>query len=102
MENSFTINPAAASPREPHTAREISGLPPSAIRYSICTLVTNHAEYAGMMESFIKAGFDPAFCEFLYLDNSTENRFDAFRGYNHFLQHAKGDYIILCHQDILL
>ncbi|HWF17735.1 MAG TPA: hypothetical protein VG754_00620, partial [Verrucomicrobiae bacterium] len=72
------------------------------IRYSICTLVTNMAEYSEMVRSFMQAGFDPSFCEFIYLDNSKENRFDGFRGYNLFLDRAHGEFIILCHQDILL
>jgi hypothetical protein len=82
--------------------REVSGAPPSTIRFSICTMVTDMAEYAGMVRSFMQAGFDPKFCEFIYLDNSKENRFDAFRGYNLFLDRAQGEFIILCHQDILL
>lgn len=83
-------------------AREISVPPRSTIRYSICTLVNKKSEYAEMVQSFIAAGFDPAFCEFLYLDNSVTNKFDAYRGYNLFLNRARGERIILCHQDILL
>jgi hypothetical protein len=71
-------------------------------RFSICTLVTRPSEYAEMVESFVSHGFTPADCEYLYLDNSESNRFDAYRGYNLFLSEARGDYIVLCHQDILL
>jgi hypothetical protein len=71
-------------------------------RFSICTLVTRHGEYAEMVESFVSHGFVPADCEFFYIDNSESNRFDAFQGYNLFLSGARGDFIILCHQDILL
>ena len=78
---------------QPHGARP---------RFSICTLVTRPSEYAEMVESFVGLGFTPADCEFLYLDNSESNRFDAYRGYNLFLSEARGDFIILCHQDILL
>lgn len=78
---------------QPHGARP---------RFSICTLVTRPSEYAEMVESFVGFGFTPADCEFLYLDNSESNRFDAYRGYNLFLSEARGDFIILCHQDILL
>jgi len=74
----------------------------SACRYSICTLVTNPSEYTEMVESFVKAGFQPEFCEFLYCDNSRANQLDAFGAYNEFLNSARGKYIILCHQDILL
>ncbi|ALL56336.1 hypothetical protein [Mycobacterium haemophilum] len=71
-------------------------------RFSICTLVTRPAEYSEMVESFVSHGFTPADCEYLCLDNSESNRFDAFRGYNLFLSEARGDFIILCHQDIVL
>ncbi|NCD70357.1 hypothetical protein [Mucilaginibacter agri] len=70
--------------------------------FSVCTLVTNKAEYAEMVTSFIDAGFSKDICEFRYIDNSTDNSFDAYAGLNLFLQHAKGRYIILCHQDILI
>src|ERR1700722_9660723 len=80
------------------TAREDDKRP----RFSICTLVTNGGEYAGMVESFVSHGFTPADCEFLYIDNSESNRFDAFGGYNVFLSEARGDFIVLCHQDIIL
>lgn len=80
------------------TAREDDKRP----RFSICTLVTNGSEYAGMVESFVSHGFTPADCEFLYIDNSESNRFDAFGGYNVFLSEARGDFIVLCHQDIVL
>jgi len=71
-------------------------------RFSICTLVTRQDEYAGMVESFVAHGFSPADCEYLYIDNSESNHFDAFSGYNVFLSEARGDFIILCHQDIVL
>lgn len=82
--------------------RRADQLPKGAIRFSICTLVTDQGEYAEMVESFRQGGFAGPDCEFLYLDNSAGNAFDAFAGYNLFLMRASGDYLILCHQDILL
>jgi hypothetical protein len=82
--------------------REIDSIPVSSIQFSICTLVTNKAEYEEMVDSFLKAEFDQTSCEYLYIDNSTRNKHDAFSGLNRFLTIAKGKYIILCHQDILL
>src|SRR5579863_429412 len=70
--------------------------------FSICTLVTDAAEYLEMQDSFIANGFTTELCEYLYIDNSTQNTFEAFAGLNRFLRQAKGKYIILCHQDILL
>jgi hypothetical protein len=72
------------------------------IRFSICTLVTDHGEYADMVASFRAGGFGGPDCEYLYLDNSQANAFDAFQGGNIFLREAAGDFIILCHQDIVL
>jgi len=74
----------------------------SAIDYSICTLVTRKQQYGEMIASFRSGGFLEPSCEYLYLDNSAENSWDAYRGYNLFLNVARGKYIILCHQDILL
>jgi hypothetical protein len=90
--------PTSAAPEPRRADQPVSGRP----RFSICTLVTNLGEYAEMVESFREGGFDGADCEFLYLDNSAGNTFDAFAGYNLFLTEAAGDYVILCHQDILL
>ncbi len=74
----------------------------SQARFSICTLVTNFEEYRAMVDSFVAGGFLPEFCEYIYCDNSSGNRFDAFTAYNHFLDSAMGTYLVLCHQDILL
>jgi hypothetical protein len=82
--------------------REIDSLPASDILFSICTLVTNKEEYTEMVDSFLKAGFDQESCEYQYIDNSTRNKYDAFYGLNRFLSMARGKYIILSHQDILL
>jgi len=71
--------------------------------YSICSIVTRPAEYAEMLETFERGGFKAGVnTEFLYLDNSTANQFEAYSGYNLFLRNARGQYIILCHQDLLL
>lgn len=88
--------------RLPQFARAISALGQERPRFSICSLVTRREEYMEMVESFVDHGFTPADCEYLYIDNSELNVFDAFSGYNLFLAEARGDYIILCHQDIVL
>lgn len=82
-------------------ARPIS-LPTSEYEYSICTLVTRKAEYEQMLNSFLTKGFDEETCEYLYADNSTKNLFDAYSAINLFLKQAKGKYVIICHQDILI
>jgi hypothetical protein len=64
-------------------------------------LVTRPDEYAGMVQSAFSAGFCGPDVEFLYLDNSSVNRFDGFSGANKFIDVAKGKYLIYCHQDVL-
>jgi hypothetical protein len=71
-------------------------------RYSICTLLTDKTQYIDALASFRDAGFTEPECEYLYIDNTAENKYDAYAGVNQFLQKAKGDYIILCHQDLIL
>ena len=71
-------------------------------KYSICTLVTDKNMYQSMLDSFVTAGFSTDISEYLYIDNSIENKFDAYKGINKFLSVAKGQYIIICHQDIRL
>jgi hypothetical protein len=70
--------------------------------FSICTLVTRKSEYEEMLQSFLDKGFTTTECEFLYIDNTTGCKYEAFEGLNLFLHQAKGKYIIICHQDILL
>jgi len=73
---------------------------PYPVKYSFCTFVTNLNEYQEMRESAASVGFIED-VEFLFLDNSQENQMDAYDGINHFLTCAKGQYVIICHQDIL-
>lgn len=72
------------------------------ILFSICTLVTNEAQYRDMYKSFCRGGFDGADVEFLYIDNSKGNLFEAYDGLNCLISHARGRYFILCHQDVFL
>lgn len=82
-------------------ARSISS-PMYEYEYSICTLVTRKAEYEEMLDSFLKKGFDEKSCEYLYADNTKSNTFDAFLAINLFLRNARGKFIIICHQDVLI
>jgi len=71
-------------------------------KYSICTLLTEIEQYKDALSSFREAGFVEPECEFIYIDNTAENKYDGYTGVNKFLQIANGDYIILCHQDLIL
>jgi len=68
--------------------------------FSICTLVANKAEYELLLLSAKNAGFTNDNSEFLYINNSETNKFNAFDGLNQFLNKAKGKYVILVHQDV--
>ncbi len=72
------------------------------VRFSICTLVTRQEQYSEMLASFRASGFGESDCEFIQIDNRVANRFDAYQGCNLFLTVARGEFIVLCHQDILL
>ena len=70
--------------------------------FSICTLVTRRAEYDEMLATFLRCGFGEGDCEYLFIDNSEGNRHDTYSGTARFLAEARGHYVILCHQDVLL
>ena len=82
------------------TAREVSA-DDDRFAYSFCTLVNDLDEYALMLDAFAAKGFTADDCEFLYIDNSRANRFDAFDGLNRMLARAAGRHVVLCHQDVL-
>jgi hypothetical protein len=82
-------------------ALEINDIKPK-YKYSVCTLVTKASEYEEMIYSFRDKGFDDKNTEFLYISNIDSNQYDGYTGLNHMLNTAAGEYVILCHQDILL
>jgi len=71
-------------------------------KFTIGTLVTDHAQYLDCVASFGRAGFGLDDCQFIYIDNSKFNSHSAYSGLNHILNHSEGEYVILCHQDVLL
>lgn len=83
-------------------AKDVASLPRGNIRYSVCTLVSDWAQYERLLETFAARGFEASDCEFLYADNRGSNRMDAFAGGNEFLLRARGEYVVFCHQDIEL
>ncbi|MES2714047.1 MAG: acyl esterase [Pseudomonadota bacterium] len=79
-----------------------AALPRAAPRFSVCTLVNDHAQYRAMVASFCARGFTPDDCEFLYLDNSDGTFWDAYRGIPRLVAMSRAPHVILCHQDVRL
>lgn len=75
-------------------------IPNRVVRFSVCTLVSDLEEYRAMVKSYVNAGFSHDKCEYLYVDNSQGNKYDAYAGLNRLIARANGSYIILSHQDI--
>lgn len=72
------------------------------MRYTIATLVNDLAQYDAMRASFMAGGFGPADCEYLYIDNTGPAQTCAYRGLDAALAAARGQHVILCHQDVRL
>jgi hypothetical protein len=71
-------------------------------RFTIATLVNNRTHYDEMLASFEEAGFDRETCEYLFVDNTGPTQTCAYRGLDHMLAEARGEFVILCHQDVRL
>jgi hypothetical protein len=82
--------------------QNIADIKESSVIYSFCTFVTQFGQYDELVKSFVDHGFSYNDCEYIYIDNSEGNQYDAYRGINKFLTTASGRYVIICHQDVLL
>ena len=71
------------------------------LKFSVCTIVNDRTEYDIMQKIFEEKGFTDG-CEYMIADNTETNNFDAFQSISSFLKNAKGEYIIIVHQDIRL
>jgi hypothetical protein len=78
----------------------VSGVERPAV--SLCSMITDWVAYDECRATFLDGGFDPARCEYLVVDNSAGNRADAYVTTNAFLQRAKGEYVVIHHQDVRL
>ncbi len=76
--------------------------PDDDIRFSICTLVNDRAQYEQMRASFKAGGFEAPGCEYMFIDNTGTDQTCAYRGLNAMLNAARGRHVILCHQDVRL
>jgi hypothetical protein len=85
-----------------HPAESVAPAFGAPVRYTLATLVTDHVQYNQMLQSFRSGGFDNEDCEYLFIDNSRQNKACAYRGLNLMLNAARGAFVILCHQDVRL
>jgi hypothetical protein len=68
--------------------------------FSVLSLVNKPDLYETLLKSFKDRGFDSPHTEYIYIDNSQYNQFDAYNGLGALIHKAKGKYLILCHQDV--
>ena len=78
------------------------GVDAYAYRYTIATLVTDRVQYDAMVSSFCARGFGGDDCEFIYIDNTGPDQMGAYSGLNAALSRSRGQYVVLCHQDVRL
>lgn len=94
------LPPDAASlierPEGPHPALH------APVRYTIATLINDPHQYIAMLASFRAGGFTTDDCEYLFIDNSSDNQTCAYRGLDAMLATARGAIVLLCHQDVRL
>lgn len=84
------------------TPRYVDATDPSPLTFSVCSLVADQAKYDRLLASFARLGFTPENSEFLAADNRHGNQFDGYSWYKTLLAHARGRYVIFCHDDIEL
>jgi hypothetical protein len=70
--------------------------------FHICTLMNNPTQYGNMKSSFLAAGFDEERCRYTVLDNSNCNTHEPYSAINLALKETSEEYLIFCHQDILI
>lgn len=92
---------SSASPGVP-LIRRAEGKAPDNPRISIATLVSDRTHYDAMRASFEAGGFDPADCEYLFVDNTGPEQTEAYGGLNGMLNAARAPIVVLCHQDVRL
>ena len=80
----------------------ITGDEKDPLLFSVLTLMTRPEQYREMLASFRAGGFDGPDTEYLLIDNSLGNRHDAYCGLRALIAQARGTYLILAHQDLLL
>jgi len=71
----------------------------SEIEFSICTIVSDLDEFLLMKQSFEDRGFSSG-CEYLIVDNTHGNTYNAYQAISLFLKQAAGQFLVIVHQDV--
>jgi len=83
-------------------AKEIDQeIPQKAVEFSFCTLLTKPEEYQSLLQSLEEKGFNESNSQFIYIDNSKQNKADAYKGLNLMRSKCSAPIIIFIHQDII-
>jgi hypothetical protein len=84
------------------TPRFVDASDPSPLTFSVCSLVADQGRYDRLVALFARLGFTAENSEFLAADNRHNNDFDGFSWHKTLLAHARGRYVIFCHDDVEL
>lgn len=68
------------------------------VLFSICTLYRNSPRYHQLVDELKLCGFDQG-VEYLSIDNHS-NEWDCYQAIRHFISSARGEYVVICHDDI--
>lgn len=71
------------------------------MNFSICCMVTDLDLFMKLSDTLDRNGFGEE-CQRFLVDNTQQNRMDAFQAVNFFLDAAETEYIIICHDDVYL
>ena len=82
--------------------KEVSNINYFKKEFCFCTFVNKKDQYERLIKSLELKGFNDSNSDFCYIDNSLENKFEAFAGIRHFLNLSTAKYTIVLHQDIEL
>jgi hypothetical protein len=82
--------------------RFVDATDPSLLTFSVCSLVADQVKYDRLIASFVRLGFTAENTEFLAADNRHNNDFDGYSWHKTLLAHARGRYVIFCHDDVEL
>lgn len=82
-------------------SREINEATSSEKKFTIGTLVRDRSLYDSMLKRFSEAGFTGAVADYIHINNTEKNCYDGYEGVRRLIHAAKGEFVILCHEDVM-